>query len=424
MQPNFAQTHWNTLYETKPERENASARLARLSAQFAQKFGNSDQIRWFSAPGRTEIGGNHTDHQQGCVLAAAVTLDALAAARANSEQIIRIYSENYPALEVPLDCLSVQPEECGTSSALVRGIADAFKRKGYEIGGFDAVMTSEVPGGSGLSSSAAFEVLVGSILCGLYNGGKISPVEIAKAGQYAENAHFGKPSGLMDQMASAVGGVTAIDFKDPHTPVVEQIPFDLTGLGYSLCIIDTGTSHQDLGEDYASIPREMHEVASAFEKTTLREVSSTEFYNALPGLKGKLSDRALLRAMHFFEDHRRAIEEAEAIQSGQLPKFFQLVHESGLSSWTLLQNIYPSGSLVEQPISLALAYCAHLLEGEGACRIHGGGFAGTIQAFVPKVRLSSFIERIEQLTGPNSCRVLSIRNVGGTEIVVDGGKLF
>jgi galactokinase len=393
--------------------------MADLAARYEAGFGPPrDGLRWFSAPGRTELGGNHTDHQQGCVLAAAVSLDALAAAALNGEKIIRIISDGYPKLEIAIDDLSVRPDERESSAAMVRGVAGYFARKGRSVGGFDAVVTSDVPGGSGLSSSACFEVLVGSILCGLFNNGEISPVEIAKAGQYAENVYFGKPSGLMDQMASSLGGVSAMDFGNPDSPAVRRIPFDFEQYDHALCIIDTGASHADLNDAYASIPSEMRQVAGFLGGSGLREVPAPDFYKAIPDMAGKMSDRAILRAMHFYADNERAVLEADALTRGDMGRFLELVNESGRSSWMFLQNICPPGSEHEQPAALALAYCEHLLAGTGACRIHGGGFAGTIQAFVPLDRLDDFRRDIEKLTGTGSCRVLSVRNIGGTEIIL------
>jgi galactokinase len=404
------------LYRKPSLLKDARNRVDRLKQCYNELFGSSSQVRIFTAPGRTEIGGNHTDHQQGCVLAAAVSLDALAVAAPNGKNVIEVHSDGYPEFVVSLDSFAPHIEDLGTSAAMVRGVADYFNSNSWSVGGFNCVINSQVPSGSGLSSSAAFEVLIGTIFNGLFNGGRIAPLEIAKAGQYAENKHFGKPSGLMDQTASAVGGVSSIDFEVPDSPKVERISFDFNDYGYALCVIDTGVYHHDLVDAYASIPSEMHKVASFFGKSKLREVSQTEFFNTLPSMVGVIPDRALLRAMHFFEDSQRAIDQTKALKDGNIARFLSLINESGRSSWMLLQNIYPDDAGAEQPASLALAYCNHILGGDGACRIHGGGFAGTIQAFVPLDFLDSFKRNIEKVTGEGSCMILSIRDIGAAEI--------
>lgn len=405
------------LYQWPHLLSEAEARIETLKGRYVELFGSSNEIRVFSAPGRTEIGGNHTDHQQGCVLAAAVSLDALAVAAPSDKNVIKVHSEGYPDVVVSLDTLAPCAEEQGSSVAMVRGVAEYLKNKGWSIGGFNCVLINQVPGGSGLSSSAAFEVMIGTIINGIFNDGHIEPLEVAKAGQYAENKHFGKPSGLMDQTASAVGGVSSIDFEVPGSPKVEQILFDFNKYGYALCVIDTGVYHHDLVDAYASIPSEMHSVASYFGKSKLREVSRSDFFKALPSMVGSISDRALLRAMHFFEDSERATLESQALKDGDIARFLSLVNESGRSSWMLLQNIYPDDAGTEQPAALALAYCNYLLNGKGACRIHGGGFAGTIQAFVPLDILDNFQKDIEKVTGEESCKVLSIRDIGAAEII-------
>jgi len=396
---------------------NEQKKLASLMDFFQMSFGSSEGARLFSAPGRIEIGGNHTDHQQGRVLAAAVSLEALAAAAPNENNTINILSNENPPVVVQLDDLSPRASERGQSPALVRGIAEYFFNMGWKTGGFNAVTKNEVPGGSGLSSSAAFEVLIGTVFNGLFNCGGISPVDLAKAGQYAENVHFGKPCGLMDQMASALGGIAEIDFINPAEPRVERLSVDFSAFGHAVCIIDTGSYHADLNDEYASIPAEMTHIAGFFGKSRLREVDPSEFYASVPMLRGKASDRAILRAMHFFSDNERAHLEAEALKHGDFSEFLSLIRESGKSSWMLLQNIYPSGASAEQPAALALSYCERLLAGDGACRIHGGGFAGTMQAFVPLARLEEFRAGIESLTGSGSCRVLSIRPQGGIELI-------
>jgi galactokinase len=405
------------LYREPSLLSEAMLRIEKLKQKYAEAFGPSDEIRVFSAPGRTEIGGNHTDHQQGCVLAAAVSLDALAVAAPNDKGVIYVYSEGYRDVVVSLDSLRPRAEEQGNSAAMVRGVVEHLNSKGFPVGGFNCVIMNQVPGGSGLSSSAAFEVLIGTVINGIFNDGSIAPLEIAKAGQYAENKHFGKPSGLMDQTASAVGGVSSIDFEVPDSPKVEQVLFDFSKYGYALCVIDTGVYHHDLVDAYASIPSEMHTVAAYFGKSKLREVSKSDFYKALPLMAGRIPHRALLRAMHFFDDSNRALLEAQALREGDIDRFLALINESGRSSWMLLQNIYPDDAGTEQPAALALACCNYLLGGKGACRIHGGGFAGTIQAFVPLEILDGFRGDIENVTGEGSCKVLSIRDIGASEII-------
>jgi galactokinase len=417
MTSNLPAINIEKLYCEQPLIEDAKARINKLKQSYKELFSSTDQVRIFSAPGRTEIGGNHTDHQQGCVLAAAVSLDALAVAAPNGKNVIEVHSEGYSKVVVTLDSFTPHAEEHGSSAAMVRGVMDYFNKNSWSVGGFNCLLINQVPGGSGLSSSAAFQVLIGTIVNGLFNGGNIAPLEIAKAGQYAENVHFGKPSGLMDQTASAVGGVSSIDFKVPDSPKVEQILFDFIEHGYALCVIDTGVYHHDLNDAYASIPNEMFEVASFMGKSKLRELSQAEFYKVLPSMVGTISDRALLRAMHFFEDSQRAVDQAEALKDGDIRAFLALINQSGRSSWMLLQNIYPDDAGTEQPASLALAYCKHLLGGDGACRIHGGGFAGTIQAFVPVSSLDSFQKKMEEVTGKGSCKILSIRDIGAAEII-------
>lgn len=375
------------------------------------------QVGLFSAPGRTEIGGNHTDHQHGRVLCASVNLDVLACASPNQKNVIRIRSEGYPALEVNLDDLLPRAEEAGTSAALVRGVAAKITQMGYTAGGFDACITSDVLSGSGLSSSAAYEVLVGNIMNRFYCGGILDAVAIAKIGQYAENVYFGKPCGLMDQMASSVGGVVSIDFAEPAVPVVERVEFDFTQANHALCIIDTGSCHADLTEDYAEIPREMSSVAAYFGKEYLRQVSREQFERAIVRLRQVCSDRAILRAMHFYDDDARAVLEAQALRNGDFESFLSLVNESGRSSALLLQNIFTCAQPGQQAVSLSLEVGRRLLGGEGAIRVHGGGFAGTIQAFVPTSKLEAFKTGMELLLGKGACHVLRIRPVGGCVIV-------
>ena len=370
----------------------------------------------FSAPGRTEISGNHTDHQCGCVLAAAVNLEAVADVWLNGTNNIWIQSQGYPTIKVELDDLSVREEEKNSTAALIRGVAYSFAQRGAKLQGFDAVVNSTVLPGSGLSSSAAFEVLLGTILNELFFDKKLSAVEIAQIGQYAENVYFGKPCGLMDQMASSVGGLVYIDFENPQEPVIDKIDFDLAKAGYALCIIDSGADHADLTDEYAAIPTEMREVAAFFGKEVLRQIPADTFFSALPELRGKVPDRAILRAIHIYQENNRVLEQVEALKSGNMDAFLQLVKESGRSSWMYLQNISPTGAVEHQEVAVALALCDVLLQGRGAYRVHGGGFAGTVQAFVPFDMLDAFISGIEAVLGADKCHVLNIRPQGGIRV--------
>lgn len=383
---------------------------------FADTFGKEAE-RFFSAPGRTEIGGNHTDHQHGCVLAAAVDLDIFGAAAKNDSRIIRIFSEGYGMEEISLDDLEVKKEEINTTASLIRGVASKITQMGYTLGGLDMYTVSNVLKGSGISSSAAYEVLVGTVINALYCENKLTPVEIAQIGQYAENVYFGKMSGLMDQTASSVGGVVAIDFRDNANPVVRKLDFDFTKAGYALCIIDSGADHADLSDEYSAIPMEMRQVAAHFGKEVLREVALADFLTDMAAVREKAGDRATLRAYHFLRDNQRAIDEAAALEAGDFDKFLSLVKESGYSSFMYLQNVYVSGSVEHQEVAYALAACEAALAGKGAYRVHGGGFAGTIQAFVPQEMLAGFVEQMENAVGKDRCHVLSIRPAGGTELM-------
>ena len=370
----------------------------------------------FSAPGRTEIGGNHTDHQHGCVLAAAVNLETEAIVWLDEANTIQIESDGYPAVTVELDDLTVREDEKNTTAALIRGVASKFVQLGAKLSGFRARVHSTVLPGSGLSSSAAFEVLIGTILNELFFNKKLTPVEIAQIGQYAENVYFGKPCGLMDQMASAVGGMVYIDFADPREPKVQKLDVDLAKYGYGLCIIDTGADHADLTDEYAAIPRELAQLCRSFDRDYLREIPREKFIRKLPELRGKVSDRAILRALHIYQENDRVEQMAEALRWDDFDAFLELVNESGRSSWMYLQNITPAGAVDHQEMAVALALCKMHLCGEGACRVHGGGFAGTIQAFVPLDRLTKFKQEIETYLGEGSCHVLEIRSQGGIRI--------
>ena len=397
----------------------ARARALRVVEAFQERFapGEETPAALFSGPGRTEIGGNHTDHQHGRVLCGSVDLDMLSCAAPNGLNVIRVVSEGYPVLEVELDKLIPRKEEQNTSAALVRGVAAKIRELGYSLCGFDAYVTSAVLSGSGLSSSAAYEILIGNIINHFCCGGALDPIALAKIGQYAENVYFGKPSGLMDQMGSSVGGAVAIDFADPAAPVVEKVDYDFARSGHVLCIVDTRSSHGDLTDDYTDITREMGAVSAHFGREYLRQVPEEEFLAAIPALRAECGDRAVLRALHFFEDDRRAAEETRALKEGDFDRFLRLLRASGLSSALHLQNTWSIADPRQQAIPLALAMGERLLEGTGAIRVHGGGFAGTIQAFVPGEKLEGFKAGMEKLLGSGSCHVLHIRPVGGCVVV-------
>lgn len=395
-------------------------RYLRVSMEFDEIFGEGNEVCAFSAPGRSEICGNHTDHNHGKVLAASVDLDAIAIASYTEDNTVRIKSEGFNMDTVSLDELEIKSVESGHSASLVRGICAAFKERGYNIGGFCAATASDVKSGSGLSSSAAFEVLVGTMLNHLYNGGKITPVEIAQISQYAENKYFGKPCGLMDQMACSVGGFIKIDFKDPENPVIGRINFDFATCGHSLCIIDSGADHSDLTDEYAAVREEMEAVASVFGKKVLRDVDRSEFENNLAKVREKTNDRAILRAKHFYNENDRVEKQAVALASGDFEAFKSLIIESGFSSFMYNQNVFTCKYPTQQAVALALAICDDELKGKGAWRVHGGGFAGTIQAFVPNDMLDKFKAKICSVYGENACYVLNIRPAGG--VVVTGEK--
>lgn len=375
-----------------------------------------DKSYVFSGPGRTEISGNHTDHQHGCVLAGAVDLETTAEVTLNGTDLIRVFSDGFPPVEVKLSDLYPRREEYNTTAALVRGVAAAFDQRGAKLQGIDTVVHSTVLPGSGLSSSAAFEVLFGTIFNELFLGGKLSAVEIAQIGQYAENVYFGKPSGLMDQLASSVGGMVYIDFKDPAAPYVEKLDFDFAKAGHALCIIDSGADHADLTDEYAAVTRELKEICSHFEKEVLREIPEQEFVQNIPALRGKVPDRAILRAIHFYQENRRVQKQVEALKENNFDKFLELVSESGKSSWMYLQNITPTGAVEHQDVAVALAMCDLFLCGRGAYRVHGGGFAGTVQAFVPLDMLDQFKANIDAAIGNGKCHVLNIRVQGGIQV--------
>ena len=375
-----------------------------------------DKTYIFSGPGRTEISGNHTDHQHGCVLAGAVNLETTAEVTLNGTDFIRVFSDGFPPVEVNLKDLYPRREERNTTAALVRGVAAAFDQRGAKLQGIDTVVHSTVLPGSGLSSSAAFEVLFGTIFNELFFDGTLSAVEIAQIGQYAENVYFGKPSGLMDQMASSVGGMVYIDFKDPAAPYVEKLDFDFAQAGHALCIIDSGADHADLTDEYAAVTRELKEICSHFGKEVLREIPEQEFVQNIPALRGNVPDRAILRAIHFYQENKRVQKQVEALKENNFDKFLELVSESGKSSWMYLQNITPTGAVEHQDVAVTLALCDLFLHGRGACRVHGGGFAGTVQAFVPLDMLDQFKANIDASIGHGKCHILSIRAQGGIQV--------
>ncbi|WP_455581005.1 galactokinase [Dysosmobacter sp.] len=396
---------------------DAKNRCAAVTAAFEKTFESRPEAL-FSAPGRTELGGNHTDHQHGRVLAAAVDLDILAAAAPNQSGMIRFQSQGYPLMVVDLRELSPKKEEENTSAALIRGVAARMSALGCPLqnAGLDACLVSTVPGGSGLSSSAAFEVLVGTMLNEFFWNGARTPVELAQIGQYAENVFFGKPCGLMDQTASSVGGVVAIDFADTAHPVVEQLSLDLHANGHALCILDSGAGHADLTAEYASITDELGAVCRQFGREVLRQMPEEEFLAALPRVRAAAGDRAVLRAFHVYAENRRARQEAQALRQGDFAAFLELVRASGRSSALYLQNVVPTGKTANQELMVTIALCERILGGRGAVRVHGGGFGGTAQAFVPLDLLEEFKTRTEAVLGTGSCHVVSVRPVGGTRL--------
>lgn len=419
---NFCADMFTKLYMKKCGLTDAAASYDRVTCVldgFQATFGREDDasVALFSAPGRTEILGNHTDHQHGRVLCASVNIDILACAAPNNQNIIRIHSVGYPEIAVDLNSVQLVDGEEGTTAALVRGVAAGIIKLGYTVSGFDAYVISDVLSGSGLSSSAAFEVLIGNMINTFFCNGKLDAVEIAKIGQWAENIYFGKPCGLMDQIACSVGGVVSIDFADPAAPQVKRVDIDLNAYGHELCIIDTGSDHADLTDDYADITREMGSVASFFGKRVLREVPETEFAAAVSALIETCGERAVRRAMHFYADDLRADLSAKVLAAENFEKFISLVNESGRSSELYLQNICSSAAPHRREVALALETGKKLLSGTGAIRVHGGGFAGTVQAFVPTDKLSQFKAGMEEVFGPGSCHILRIRPCGGCAMI-------
>lgn len=388
-----------------------------LDSGFAAAFGGTPDA-YFSAPGRTEVGGNHTDHQRGRVLAGAVNLDTVAAVRKNGTSIIRILSKGYPLCQVDVTELTPVAEEINSTPALIRGVAARFAQLGCQVEGFDAYCESTVLPGSGLSSSAAYEVLIGTIINCLFFDKKVSQPEIAQIGQYAENVFFGKPCGLMDQTASAVGGLVTIDFGDKDHPDIRPVNFDFSTAGHALCVIDSRADHADLTDEYAAITLELKAICEHFGKEVITEIPEEEFYAAIPALRQECGDRAVMRGIHEYNENRRVPQQVECLERGDFQGFLKLVRESGFSSWMYLQNVIPAGCVEHQAMAVALGLCEHYLQGRGAYRVHGGGFAGTVQAFVPFDLLDSFRAGIDAALGEGACHVLSIRPQGGVQMEV------
>ncbi len=409
--------------------EAQAARCKTLVHTFAEMYGEDRQVALFTVSGRSELSGNHTDHNHGCVIAASISLDVLAVASPREDGVIRLKSEGFPEDVVDLNGYTApDKEQFGTSASLIAGVCDGFKKNGFAIGGFDAVTTSNVLTGSGLSSSAAFEDMIGTIESHLYNQGDVDNVTVAKIAQYAENVFFGKPCGLMDQVACAIGGIVAIDFEDPTAPVITPIPFDMTAAGYRLCIVNTGGNHADLTGDYASVPQEMKAVAAVFGKSVLREVDEQAVRGAIPTLRERVGDRAILRALHFYGENQRVAKQKEALLSAcntqdaetiqcAVKRFFECVLASGRSSFCYLQNVYTTANVSEQGLSLALCLCESVLsQSTAAWRVHGGGFAGTVQAFVPVDKVKDFATVMDAAFGRGACKILAIRPVGAARI--------
>ena len=388
-------------------------RYAAALEQFELYFGPGRQVHLYSAPGRAELGGNHTDHQHGRVLAGSVNIDMIAAAAPNSLNQLRVQSEGYDLCVIDLSDLAARKEEENTTMALLRGECEAFRQRGAKLSGLDVYISSNVPKGSGVSSSAAFEVLIGVILNDCFMAEKVSPIAIAQIGQWAENVYFGKPCGLMDQMASSVGNIITIDFADPAHPAVEPVQVDFSKAGLALCILDSGADHADLTDEYAAIPSECRAVAAVCGGEVLRDVPFETFLAKLPECRKQCGDRAVLRAFHIYADNERVAKQVAALRADDFDTFLQLVTESGLSSWEYLQNVIPAGYKEHQEVAVTIAAAKHFLRGKGAVRVHGGGFAGTVQAFVPVEELAQFKEQMEAILGAGRCHVLSIRPEGG-----------
>ena len=404
----------NDIYVDTSLLETQKERYIQAIEKFITLYGDKE-VEVFSAPGRSEVSGNHTDHQHGEVLAAAINLDIIAIT-SPKEGEIKVLSDDYDLKSIRIDELEKRVDEIGTSEGLIRGTLARFKELGLHIGGFEAYMTSEVLQGSGLSSSAAFEVMIGTILSGLYNGMTVSPVLIAQIGQYTENNYFGKPCGLMDQCASSVGSLIHIDFKDNDHPIVEKINVDFSSFHHSLCIVDVHASHADLTDDYAAIPSEMKEVAHYFGKDYLREVTEEEFKKHIPELRKQMSDRCIIRALHFFKEDKRVEKAVKALKENDFESFKKMIQQSGDSSYKYLQNIYSNHDETNQAVSIALGLSEDILGHKGVCRVHGGGFAGTIQAFVEDDYVDTYKTEIEKYFGKDSCHILKVRKYGGMKV--------
>ena len=390
-------------------------RYVKAINKYVSLYGDTD-VEIYSAPGRSEVGGNHTDHQHGCVLAAAVNLDAIAVV-GRVDNKIKVLSDDFDIAPINLEDLEIKKAEEGTSEALIRGVCARLKELGYNVGGFNAFITSDVLMGAGLSSSAAFETIIGTIISGLYNDMTIDPVVIAQVGQYAENVYFGKPCGLMDQCASSVGSLINIDFNDVAKPIVNKVDVDFSKFGHSLCIVDTKGSHADLTDEYAAIPMEMKKVANYFGKEFLREVDEEDFFNDIAGARKACQDRAVLRAIHLFEENKRVDQEVKALNNSDFETFKKVVKESGDSSYKFLQNVYANCDVQNQSVSIGLAMSEKIIGRNGVCRVHGGGFAGTIQAFVKDEFVTAYKTEIERVLGKGSCHVLKVRKYGGKKVI-------
>ena len=404
------------IYVDRDQLEYQKERYMQAIMKFVEYYGDTD-IQIFSAPGRSEIGGNHTDHQHGKVLACAINRDAIGVVKQVETAEIRLVSDESEEYVVDITDLGIKEEEKGTTMALIKGVLAGFQERNYKIGGFQAYITSDVLIGSGVSSSAAFETLIGAILSGLYNEMSISSTDIAIIGQYAENVYFGKPCGLMDQMACSTGSLVYIDFKNPKAPIVEKIPFDMECYGYSLCITDTKGSHADLTDEYAAVPEEMKRVARYFGKEVLVDVSFEELLSNITEVREQTSDRCVLRALHFLEENKRVEKEVAALKEGNIADFFMKVKASGNSSYKYLQNVYSVKDVHQQNVSLALAVSEMVLAENGVCRVHGGGFAGTIQAFIKNEAVKEYQGYMNKIFGNDSCSVLKIRKYGGIQVV-------
>ena len=403
-----------SLYCCAPaETASEAARYAAVLDGLEKTFGSHAEAGLYSAPGRTEIGGNHTDHQHGRVLAGSVNIDMIAAAAPNDKNQLRVQSEGYDLCVIDLNDLEARKEEENTTASLLRGECAAFTQRGAKLAGLDVYISSNVPKGSGVSSSAAFEVLIGVILNDCFMTEKVSPIAIAQIGQWAENVYFGKPCGLMDQMASSVGNIITIDFASPAKPVVEPVAVDFSKAGLALCILDSGADHADLTDEYAAIPAECRAVAAVCGGEVLREVPFDTFLAKLPECRRQCGDRAVLRAFHIYADNDRVAKQVAALRDDDFDTFLRLVNESGRSSWEYLQNVIPAGYKEHQEVGVTIAAAKHLLGDKGAVRVHGGGFAGTVQAFVPVEMLDEFKAGMEAILGEGRCHVLSIRPEGG-----------